>query len=226
MDPHQASHQLQRILTGTHLSFNPAPNFPKFLCVTFDRTLSFDLHIHSLDSKFFFFQSTPIHSLCIVGSSKESLSQLYKALLWPVLSYPIRGGSPSSAIQWKVSPPLLSRCCSWNRPWKKLILCPPHFPLDPPNFTVTTFSEGCSRSDPGRPVTAADFFRRLPASDVDWLCPSPLGARGAGFHAACRICLSPSPISFSFSGEFLALIHGLEWCHSHLKTCHFPLPFF
>jgi len=30
----------------------------------------------------------------------------------------------------------------------------------------------------------------------------------------------------SFSAESLALIHGLEWCHSHLKSCHFQSALF
>jgi len=32
---------------------------------------------------------------------------------------------------------------------------------------------------------------------------------------------SVGPFSSSFSAESLALINGLKWCHSHLKTCHF-----
>jgi len=47
-------------------------------------------------------------------------------------------------------------------PREKLILCP----STPPNFTVTTFIEGCSRSDPGRFDTADDFLRSLLTSDV------------------------------------------------------------
>jgi len=43
------------------------------------------------------------------------------------------------------------------------------------------------------------------------------------------VCLSSSlsysagPISCSFSAEFLKLVYGLEWCHSHLTTCYFQL---
>jgi len=33
-----------------------------------------------------------------------------------------------------------------------------HSPLDLPHFTVTTFIEGCFRSDPGRPDAAVDFL--------------------------------------------------------------------
>jgi len=45
-------------------------------------------------------------------------------------------------------------------------------------------------------------------------------------QVACRRCLSSSslsysagPISSNFLAESLALIHGLEWCHTDLKTC-------
>jgi len=61
---------------------------------------------------------------------------------------------------------------------------PIYCPLGPPNFTVTTFIEDCSRSDPGRPDAEADFLKRLPTSDVvvwtDGSVPSSLGAGGAG----------------------------------------------
>jgi len=38
---------------------------------------------------------------------------------------------------------------------------PNHSPLEPSNFTVTTYIEDCSRSD-----AAGDFLRSLPTSDV------------------------------------------------------------
>jgi len=119
-----------------------------------------------------------------------------------------------------------------------------------PNFTLTTFIEGCFRSDPGRSDAAADIFRRLPASDeVVWTDDSavcyPLSTVGTSVHAACRRCLSSSSLSYSVgpvSSTFLSWVpctlHALElWYHSHLKTCHFqsalskptsnrPLPFF
>jgi len=103
---------------------------------------------------------------------------------------------------------------------------------------VTTFIEGCSRSDTGRSdAAAADFLRSLPTSDAvvwtDSSVPSLLGAEGADIHVVCGRCSSSSslsysagPVSFSFSAESLALIHGLEWCHSHLKSCHFQLALF
>jgi len=111
---------------------------------------------------------------------------------------------------------------------------PIHSPLDPPKLHLTTFIEGCSRSDPGQSDTAADFLRSLPTNDVViWTdVPSPLRAGGAGIHAVCGRCSSSSlsysagPVSSSFSAESTALVRGLEWCHSHLKPCHFQSALF
>ena len=49
-DPHQATFQPRLNLLGFPLLFNPTP---KFLGVTFDRTLSFGAHVQSLCSKFY-----------------------------------------------------------------------------------------------------------------------------------------------------------------------------
>jgi len=87
------------------------------------------------------------------------------------------------------------------------------------------------------PDTAGDFLGRLPASDVivwtDGSVFSPLDVEDVRVNAACRRCLSSSSlfylsglISFSFSDESIALIHCLEWCHYHLKTCHFQSTLF
>jgi len=57
-----------------------------------------------------------------------------------------------------------------------------------------------------------------------------LGARDADVHAVYGRCsyssslsYSAGPVSSSFSAEPLALVHGLEWCLSRLKSCHFQL---
>jgi len=79
--------------------------------------------------------------------------------------------------------------------------CAHLLPLGPPqNFTVTTFIEGCTRFDPGRSDIAADFLRCSSSSSLSYL---------AGL------------VSSSFPAESSALVHGLEWCHFHLKSCHF-----
>jgi len=94
MDSHQDSHQSQLTLTGTPLTFNPAS---KFLDVTVDRTLSFGSYVHSLRFK----ALNPYITSASWGSSKDSLSHLYKAFIWPVFSTPLRGGFLFSAIHWK-----------------------------------------------------------------------------------------------------------------------------
>jgi len=36
----------------------------------------------------------------------------------------------------------------------------------------------------------------------------------------------PKLVNCYFSAESFALVHGLEWCHSHLKSCHFQSALF
>ena len=50
VDPHQANLQLNLLLLGSRLRFNPTPTFLK---VTFENTLSFSKHVSSLKAKFF-----------------------------------------------------------------------------------------------------------------------------------------------------------------------------
>jgi len=65
-----------------------------------------------------------------------------------------------------------------------------------------------------------------------WPCPSPLGAGGAVIHAVCgrysssSLSYSADPVSSSFSAESSVLVHDLEWCHSHVKSCHFQSALF
>jgi len=59
----------------------------------------------------------------------------------------------------------------------------------------------------GRGTRTAWWCR--PRSSTEWVRSMRRRDVGAG------------PISSDYSAEFLALVHGLEWCHSHLKTCHF-----
>ena len=85
VDPHQANLQPNILLLGSRLCFNPTPTF---LGITFDRTLSFSKHVSSLKAKFF----PRLKALCDIsasswGPSKESVSLLYKAFLWPLLTY-------------------------------------------------------------------------------------------------------------------------------------------
>jgi len=92
LNPHQASYQPQLTLTGTPLTFNLVP---KFLGVTFDRTLSFDLHVQSLRTKFFpLFNVLRSIASASWGPSKETLSQLYKTFIRPVFSHASPGWCP------------------------------------------------------------------------------------------------------------------------------------
>ena len=80
------------LLLGSRLRFNPTPTFPG---VTFDRTLSCSKYVSSLKAKFF----PHLKVLrCIAasswGSSKESLSLLYKSFLRSLLTYASPGWFP------------------------------------------------------------------------------------------------------------------------------------
>ena len=80
----------------SRLRFNPTPTF---LGVTIDRTLSFSKHISSLKVKFFpRFQILRCISAFSWGPSKESLSLLYKAFLWPLLTYASLGWFPFLSV--------------------------------------------------------------------------------------------------------------------------------
>ena len=91
-DPHQATFQPLLNLLGIPLSFNPTP---KFLGVTFDRTLSFGAHVQFLCSKFYPRHKT-LRSIATAswGPTKESLFLFYEAFVRPVLTYASPGWFP------------------------------------------------------------------------------------------------------------------------------------
>jgi len=97
-------------------------------------------------------------------------------------------------------------------------LCPSTPLWTPPNFTVTTFIEGYSCFDPDRSNTAAKFLRSLPTTDVVvWTD----GSAPLLWVPKVQISiLSAEDVHLS------ALVNGLEWCHSHLKSCHFQSALF
>ena len=74
------------------MMFNPTP---KFLGVTFDRTISFGTHVQSLCSKFYPHHKA-LRSIATAswGPTKESLSLLYKAFVRPVLTSASPGWFP------------------------------------------------------------------------------------------------------------------------------------
>ena len=85
VDIHQANLQPNLLLLGSRLRFNSTPTF---LGVIFDRTLSFSKHVSSLKAKFFpRLKALRCISASSWGSSKESLSVLYKSFLWSLLTY-------------------------------------------------------------------------------------------------------------------------------------------
>ena len=92
VDPHQANHQSNLLLLGSHFRFNSTPTF---LGVTFDRTLSFSKHTSWLKAKFFpCLKALRCISASSWGPSKESLSVLYKSFLRSLLIYASPGWFP------------------------------------------------------------------------------------------------------------------------------------
>ena len=117
-----------------------------------------------------------------------------------------------------------------------LILCPPK-PLwsAPSNYTISLhFSSPCSRKNSPslRNTAATSHLSTLSHSDIsawtDGSVPGGLGQGGAGIHIKCTKCVTATSLSFStglwatsYSAETFALLHALEWCISHSKTCTF-----
>ena len=91
VDPHQANLQFH-LLFNSRLCFNPTPTF---IGVTFNRTLSFSKHVSLLKAKFFpRIKALRCISASSWGSSKESLSLLYKGFVRPVFTYALPGWFP------------------------------------------------------------------------------------------------------------------------------------
>ena len=85
VDSHQANLQPNLLLLGSRLRFNPTSTFPG---VAFDRTLSCSKYVSSLKAKFFpHLKALRCISASSWGSSKESLSVLYKSFLLSLLTY-------------------------------------------------------------------------------------------------------------------------------------------
>ena len=109
-----------------------------------------------------------------------------------------------------------------------LILCPPNPPGLP--HLVTQFH---SISHPhALPKTPPAFATpQLPPIFPPYLTTISLpglGQGGAGTHIKCTKCVTATSLSFStglwatsYSAETFAILHALEWCISHSKTCNF-----
>ena len=96
VDPCQANLQPNLLLLNSGLRFNPTSTF---LGVTFDHTLSFSKHLSSLKVKFFpRLKALRCISASSWGSSKESLSLLYKVFLRSLLTYASPGWFPFLSV--------------------------------------------------------------------------------------------------------------------------------
>ena len=96
VDSHQANLQPNLILFNSRLCFNPTSTF---LGVTFDRTLSFSKHVSLLKAKFFpHLKALGSISASSCGPSNEPLCLLYKAFLWPLLTYASPGWFPFLSV--------------------------------------------------------------------------------------------------------------------------------
>ena len=96
LDPRQAHLQPNLLLENSLLRYDPTPTF---LGITFDRTLSFLPHIKNIRAKSFpRLKALKFIASSTWGPSLESLSQLYKAFLRPVLTYSSPSWFPSTAV--------------------------------------------------------------------------------------------------------------------------------
>ena len=117
-----------------------------------------------------------------------------------------------------------------------LILFPPKPPWSgPSNYTISLhLSSPCSCKDPPPFETPQlpPTFPLLSHSDIsvwtDGWVPGRLGQGGAGIHIKCTKCVTATSLSFStglwgtsYSAKTFAILHALEWCISHSKTCNF-----
>ena len=109
-----------------------------------------------------------------------------------------------------------------------LILCPPKPPWSAPSsYTISLhLSFPCSRKDP--PPFATPQLPPIFPLYLTAISLSGLGQGGAGIHIKCIKCVTATTLSFStglwatsYSAETFALLHALEWCISHSKTCNF-----
>ena len=97
VNPHHANFQPNVFFFNSLLCFNPTPTF---LGVTFDGTLFFSKHVSSLKANFF----AGLTALRYISASswgplrRPSLSLLYKAFIWPLLTYVSSGWFPFVSV--------------------------------------------------------------------------------------------------------------------------------
>ena len=116
-----------------------------------------------------------------------------------------------------------------------LILCPPNPPGLPhllTQFHSISHPHALAKTPSLRNTTATSHLFSLSHSDIfawtDGSVPGELGQGGAGIHIKCTKCVTATSLSFStglwttsYSAETFAILHALEWCISHSKTCNF-----
>ena len=116
-----------------------------------------------------------------------------------------------------------------------LILCPPKPPGLPHLVTQSHFTShphALAKTPSLRNTAATTHLFTLSHSDIsawtDGSVPGGLGQGGAGIHIKCTKCVTATSLSFSiglwatsYSAETFAILHALEWCISHSKTCNF-----
>ena len=116
-DPHQATFQPRLNLLGFLLLFNPTP---KFLGVTFDRTLSFGAHVQSLCSKFYP-RHKALRSIATAswGPTKNLSPYSTKPLSVRCLHMPLLNGS-HSFVTVQPSPGSSTQSCMQGHYWLPL----------------------------------------------------------------------------------------------------------
>ena len=116
-----------------------------------------------------------------------------------------------------------------------LILCPPK----PPGlhhlltqFYFISHPHALAKTPSLRNTTPTSHLSSPFHSDIsawtDGSVPGGLGQGGAGIHIKCTKCVTATSLSFStglwatsYSAETFAILHVLECCISHSKTCNF-----
>ena len=112
-----------------------------------------------------------------------------------------------------------------------LILCPPN-PPGLPHLLTQFHSISHPHALAKTPLPYNTTATSLSHSDItawtDGSVPGGLRQGGAGIHIKCTKCVTATSLSFStglwatsYSTETFAILHALEWCISHSKTCNF-----
>ena len=115
-----------------------------------------------------------------------------------------------------------------------LILCPPNplvYLIYLHDFTTPLIPMLLQRPPSLHNTTSISHLSSLSHSDIsawtDGSVPGRLGQGGAGIHIKCSKCVTVTSLSStglwatSYSAETITIIHTLEWCISHSKTCNF-----